>query len=46
MKVKKIKPHERGGVLKEPSEEAKTKIIEFFLKTSVPRILANERKDK
>jgi hypothetical protein len=29
--------------LKEPSEEAKVKIYEFFLKTSVPRILAENR---
>ena len=31
--------------IKQPSEETKIKILEFFLKTSVPRILAEQRKE-
>lgn len=32
--------------MKGPSEEVKVKMFEFFLKTSVPRILAEEREKK
>lgn len=32
--------------MKEPSEEVKVKMFEFFLKNSVPRILAEKRKKK
>lgn len=30
--------------MKQPSEATKIKILEFFMRTSVPRILAEERK--
>ncbi len=29
-----------------PSEETKLKMVEFFMKTSIPRILEEERKEK
>lgn len=29
-----------------PSEETKLRMVEFFMKTSVPRILEEERKEK
>ncbi|WP_267916851.1 hypothetical protein [Lederbergia citrisecunda] len=32
--------------MKQPSEATKLKIAEFFLKTSIPRILAEGRKNK
>lgn len=35
-----------GNNINQPSEETKRKILEFFLKTSVPRILAEQKKEQ